>query len=681
MPQKSRRADAPQPSEGRYRIASSPETVGDLVSWLCDPRRAVPVALISRHSSGATFTDPGKAAELPADVWVIEPRATFLLSDAVGRQLSVYDGASRIFPVGTDWLGDCHQSPRFLANSDYQQRQQEQRLLGQLRHLTASDSSSTPETSYTELLTIPQATQLAQHLLDDARSHPVVVISIARGASGPYVDADRVADELQGVAQVYVVATGAISWALSDELPPRGDVYGGASRVYPPGADWARDVYRAPLRFAGDAAEGERTTDILISDALRHAPFIEHTAASSAASSSASGTVTVMVANRALIRLDDGQMAHAWPELVARGVAPERVFVQGQRVEGVFDATHKRLIPARRMASEALADVAVGDVVLVRVLSVQSEACVVEPFPEFPVVLPADRVVTDYARVDLRDLMTAGETIPVEVLATGADPQQWRLSALVSDDPQSREAPSVLPDGPPWLLPADEADLFSERPEVEALHAKPEVAEWGLEMPRHGEVDDLRVENRRLMDQVRALDKEIRRLTDETRRQRTRIRKLAARGPRQGSSDAERTLAEDANRFDDPGEQLRFEVYLAWVRRFSDAERKGERRLLEWSIGEDFFASWDEVHGIDRRKVVDVIVEVLTDVAPSMPSRDLHQLRTGPGGDDPPRRRGNYVAWRVSLQSNTPSARRLHYWRDGDRIELSSIRLHDDYRA
>ncbi len=122
-------------------------------------------------------------------------------------------------------------------------------------------------------------------------------------------------------------------------------------------------------------------------------------------------------------------------------------------------------------------------------------------------------------------------------------------------------------------------------------------------------------------------------------------------------------------------------MYLAWVRRFSDQERKGERRLMDWTIGEGFFESWAEVQGVERSKVVDVIVEVLTDLAPRLASREVHQLRSGSGGDDPPRTRGRETAWRVSLQVGTPGARRLHYWKGDGVIELSSIRHHDDLRT
>lgn len=63
-------------------------------------------------------------------------------------------------------------------------------------------------------------------------------------------------------------------------------------------------------------------------------------------------------------------------------------------------------------------------------------------------------------------------------------------------------------------------------------------------------------------------------------------------------------------------------------------------------------------------------------------SRAWHQLRTGDSVNDPVVTRADgSTCWRVYLQHNTPSARRLHLWRlaKGD-IELSSIRLHHDNR-
>lgn len=72
--------------------------------------------------------------------------------------------------------------------------------------------------------------------------------------------------------------------------------------------------------------------------------------------------------------------------------------------------------------------------------------------------------------------------------------------------------------------------------------------------------------------------------------------------------------------------------------------------------------------------------EVLTGLAADIPGRELHRLRTGNGGGDPYRVRADGArAFRASLQVNTPSARRLHYWQlPNGQIELSRVVLHDD---
>lgn len=81
-------------------------------------------------------------------------------------------------------------------------------------------------------------------------------------------------------------------------------------------------------------------------------------------------------------------------------------------------------------------------------------------------------------------------------------------------------------------------------------------------------------------------------------------------------------------------------------------------------------------------KVLEVVVEVLTDQIRQRPVRELHRQRTGPGGEDPFLVRDDgAVAWRASLQRKTPQARRLIWWRlpDGS-VELARVAAHDDYR-
>ncbi|MBX3195982.1 MAG: hypothetical protein KF727_12895 [Microbacteriaceae bacterium] len=77
------------------------------------------------------------------------------------------------------------------------------------------------------------------------------------------------------------------------------------------------------------------------------------------------------------------------------------------------------------------------------------------------------------------------------------------------------------------------------------------------------------------------------------------------------------------------------------------------------------------------------VVDVLTDRAKDLPGRELHRLRTGESGGDAPRVRpeDGAAAWRAAIELHTPSARRLHYWQVGNRIELARVALHDDMDA
>ncbi|MGW7368707.1 hypothetical protein ACWGI8_36085, partial [Streptomyces sp. NPDC054841] len=128
--------------------------------------------------------------------------------------------------------------------------------------------------------------------------------------------------------------------------------------------------------------------------------------------------------------------------------------------------------------------------------------------------------------------------------------------------------------------------------------------------------------------------------------------------------------------FCDPEDQFRHEVYLAWTRRIPKGE-KATRPLPPYMIGPDFLASLKTTEGVDWQKVVDVVVEVLTGL--QSPGRNPHRLRVDAGGNSRPAVRADgAVCWRVALQQGTPAARRLHFWRVGQTVELSRVVLHDD---
>ncbi|MGB8020414.1 MAG: hypothetical protein WCF04_04235 [Candidatus Nanopelagicales bacterium] len=134
--------------------------------------------------------------------------------------------------------------------------------------------------------------------------------------------------------------------------------------------------------------------------------------------------------------------------------------------------------------------------------------------------------------------------------------------------------------------------------------------------------------------------------------------------------------------FTDPEEQFRAEMLWEWTRRIQPSE-KAARPLRHVSFGESFLESVAHLQGIDRSKIVAVLVEVATGLDVELPGRELHPLRTSEAGDSPQRRRADGAcAWRVSLQARSAGARRLHYWRlpDGS-IEFTSVHHHDQMAA
>ncbi|MHA3724457.1 hypothetical protein ACXR2T_11320 [Leucobacter sp. HY1910] len=125
---------------------------------------------------------------------------------------------------------------------------------------------------------------------------------------------------------------------------------------------------------------------------------------------------------------------------------------------------------------------------------------------------------------------------------------------------------------------------------------------------------------------------------------------------------------------------LRHEIVCAWVAR-TTASDKHSFPLKRYEIGPGFAASVEQLDERSFSKAMRAVADVVMNRAAHIASRELHQLRTGTGGGDPyVRREDGSTCWRVSLESHTPQARRLHYWKlPSGIIELSKVSLHDDF--
>lgn len=133
------------------------------------------------------------------------------------------------------------------------------------------------------------------------------------------------------------------------------------------------------------------------------------------------------------------------------------------------------------------------------------------------------------------------------------------------------------------------------------------------------------------------------------------------------------------SQIDSDEDQFRAQVEAKWAATFDEAGGH-EYPLLPFEIHERFLDSITSA-GADHDKVIEVVMEVACGIAGKKYGRSPHRFRENSSGGSPGRvrKRDNAKAWRCNVQTNAPSARRLHYWQLNDgSIELSNVVVHDD---
>ncbi len=289
--------------------------------------------------------------------------------------------------------------------------------------------------------------------------------------------------------------------------------------------------------------------------------------------------------------------------------------------------------------------------------------------------------------------MTVGETVIATVVKVGEpEGKGWRLTLIDVDHDAEPLAAALLPGGPPWLTTVAVEAPDSAEDGAEATVATPapspvETSTVPTVLPADPtEIAALQSERDAFLNElevVRARVERLERSREQLRRQAREAGNDAERRRREVQSLTEELgrAANNANLFGDPREQLEFDVRLTWARRVPAAE-KVALPLARYEVGPRFFESWQSTEGIDRQKVVEVVVEILTGRVHQLAGRETHQLRRSDGGNAAyVTRPDGSTCWRVALQVNAPQARRLHYWQRADgSVELSSVRQHDDFR-
>lgn len=340
-----------------------------------------------------------------------------------------------------------------------------------------------------------EARELAAALQRPGRGRPVVVISTPAGHDAPFVDPQRVLDDVAGLAEVVVIPTGDVSWAFSSGMPPDTQVYGGASRVYGTDLEWVHHPRRSPLHFAYSPDEDARVRDRLVSDVMRFAVRAGIVGSVRTAPDGAvtEGKVLGVLGTRALISTDDGGQATIAEELVFSDVPLARVLAPGMRVTGVLDPV-RRLLDIRGMLPDAdtlrravLAAYRVGQVVLGRVEAVEDDAVRIALAPG--VLVRVRRAEITGNDLDLlSDLFTPGEVVAARRMPAPLDGLALRLDDVDESEDQPVPAIALLDGGPPWLEPSPAEASMVEPLRAEEPLAVPLVVESALAAPSAAEL-------------------------------------------------------------------------------------------------------------------------------------------------------------------------------------------------
>lgn len=567
-----------------------------------------------------------------------------------------------------------------------------------------------------DVSTPTQAEALATRILMP-REHPLVVVSTAYDGAVLF-DIDLLRRELDGIAEVVTVETGAATKHLESLLPEKTQIFNGAARSYPPDFHAAPDWHRSHLRFPAHADTAD-----LVHDAMAQTGRRTVQSAPAPGIRRASGIVEGLFADgsRAMVRLDDGTVVSATGALLPPDIPLAAALMPGGTVSGILDGQELHPEPLD-VDLGAFPD---GAHTLALVVKVTELRATVQLHPRVAVVLRRRDV--DAGEGPVSDVLRVGDVIRVRVRrGTGgevslshadADPEAPLVPSLalvtggapwLGEDRPGAEAPAsaepatqgevaqpdstrvAVPDGIPTATDAaTRDDVAALSREVAALRrdmlALTNLVARGGAAAQGGtagggaasdpdELTRLRAENEQL--RSRLADERAERAAAEAKlSEASRDRREAGRALRDARRAAERAHV------DASADGIRFEIERTWGNRTAPGERL-RWPLREYTLGPAFIESLAPLDENQLSKAVRACVDAITGRDREIPARELHRLRTGEGGDDPYVVRSDGArCWRSSIEQNTPGARRLHYWElPGGVIELGRVVLHDDTR-
>lgn len=546
-------------------------------------------------------------------------------------------------------------------------------------------------------------------LLSPAREQPVVAVTSRHASLPDWIPPEDVQAALGGLAEVVYIPTGDATWALSEALPPRLDVYGGAWRIWWPGLAADADPYEHRLYLVNSPQQAQKAVGSLLA-ALR-APAGAAPPPSEAgqlrrpASTGAPGAPvamrrvapeeapeTVRVTHAALARIEVASATRRGP--VVEADLPLEVLAEAlqagmeirarplrPRGDGTWDFSTADLLPNpwERLAAE----IRPGDVVVGRVQNLHEGKKLV-----FVDVLPGVVGICHIRELDyqfvqsMADVVRPGELLPFEVLALSSEDRSLFLSRKRAHGQPPRPLPALVEGGRPFVW-REGMPLFDNLRRLRSRaggEARVSAIGRAARAARDGGADR-RADVAALEEELAAAAAERADLVGQIRQLRQQLQD--ERKARRSAEDRHREL-ERRTASEDPLHSER--AFLAGVRtcyaRMLDEDDRSRWPLQRMRVGRSFLDSVRRTEGIEVDKVVEVCAQVACGMAHTVPGRDVHRLGSR-GSDAIVRERDGAVAWRCALQVRTASARRLHWWQvsggDGVTIEFASIGVHDEF--
>ncbi|MFY9345993.1 MAG: S1 RNA-binding domain-containing protein, partial [Planctomycetota bacterium] len=478
-------------------------------------------------------------------------------------------------------------------------------------------------------------------LLSPARTRPIVAITTHQGSDRGWIEPVALERALGDLAEVVVIPTGDPTWALSEALPPRLEVYGGAIRIWWAGLTREANPLDHRLYFVHGLADADRVQQAIV-DAIvarDRARSVPTTAEPAPAAPPAEPLppepvrVTALSTDEIVVAA-----AHRRGPLVEADL-PLDFLIGLLNVDCQFPARPLRplgdgrwsfsiagLLPDAwpRFAAEAK----VGHVFTCRVQNLNQAKKLV-----FVDVLPGVTGIChvrelDHTFVDqLADFVQPGDLLAFALLEIDAAQRRLQLSRKRAFTAEPRPLPPLFAGGRPFAWQAGlpwfkhavagqgvrttfGAAPTASRPPSDAVAAEAAEKTTALEQ----ELAGAREERLALVAQIRQLREQ---LQDSKREQRALEQRQDAEAQRSGGDDplaAERAFLQA--------------VRVRYARLFDEDDR-AQRPLQRLRVGREFLATVRDTPGIDVDKLLDVCVEVAADIAHKKAGRDVHPLRAG----------------------------------------------------